>query len=296
MTECLADIYAQIKFLDSGATLGNSFYGFLDTYFIKFGPRYVPKKKMIQVLFDKIKPFCIRITNKTLKLPPRIYKKMVVEPTPQQLKLLHELNTLFQLEFGKVKIDTQYIFALIAKSLQICDGFVKDSNTDVIEVVDTNKDAVLLDILDDIDITKNKVLIWCAFRFTVSKLERYLTRLGHNVLTLTGGVKDANSVVRNFQHSKRYNVLVATQKKASDSITLTACRYAIYYSNLWSGGERGNSEARIYRKGSEIHKSIVYTDMLVHGTVEEKVYQCLVRKKNLVDMLKKEFTTITRGA
>lgn len=288
VTENLADIYAQIKFLDYGKTLGNSYYSFLDTYFVKYGSAYLPKRKMIPILLGKIKPFCIRVTNKMLNLPPKLYKKIKIEPTEQQLKILEQLNSLFMVEFGKVKFDTQYIFALVAKSLQICDGFIQDQHGNR-EAVETNKDQVLLDLMDDINVRKNKLLIWCSYRYSVAKLEAMLGKLRIPTLTLTGVTKNVNAVVHEFQRSKTTNVLIAIQKKASASITLTSCRYAIYYSNMWSFDERGNSEARIYRKGSEIHPNVVYTDLITAGSVEEKVYECLRKKKSLVDLLKKEF-------
>jgi len=294
VTEAFYDIYSQIKFLDDGKTLGTSYYSFIDTYFIKYGSAYLPKKKMIPLLLEKLKPFCIRVTNKSLKLPPKIYKQIKVDKTPQQSKILEQLNSLFQIEFGKVKIDTQYIFTLIAKSLQISDGFIQDDKKNL-EIIDTNKDNALLDLLDDIDIRQNKVIIWCSFRFSVLKIYKliqkfiYSLKYNINVLTLTGSTKNVNLVIDTFQNNSKYNVLIAIQKKGSASITLTNCKYAIYYSNMWSYDERYNSEARIYRKGSEKHQNIIYTDLLVNGSIDERVYQCLRKKKSLVNVLKKEF-------
>lgn len=294
VTEALHDIYAQVKFLDGGLALGTSYYHFMDTYFVKYGSMYLPKKKMMASFLEKLKPFCIRVTNESLRLPPKIYKQVKVEKTLQQSKVLEQLNSLFQLEFGKVKIDTQYIFTLIAKSLQISDGFVQDQDGNL-EVIDTNKDDALLDLLDDIDIRQNKIIIWCTFRFSVVKIQKLIQKFIHSlrynvsVLTLTGATKNVNLVVNQFQNSPTHNVLIAIQKKGSASITLTSCKYAIYYSNAWSYDERYNSEARIYRKGSEKHKNVIYTDLLVKGTIDERVYQCLRKKKSLVDMLKNDF-------
>ena len=158
------------------------------------------------------------------------------------------------------------------------------------EVIETHKDEALISILEEIDAYNHKVIIWCAYLFTIKKLERILKKLGYGVLKLTGEVKDVQSIVSAFQNLKKYQILLATQKKASGSITLTKCRYAIYYSNTWSYDERANSEARIRRKGSEHHASIIYTDLVTKGAVESKVYDCLRKKKNLVEELKKEFT------
>jgi len=304
VTEHLAELYSQIKFLDRGKTFGNSYYAFLNRYFVRMGMKMVVKKRAITQILGLIAPFCIRVTNKSLKLPPKIYKKISLELTDEQGRLITDLNETFRLEFGEVKIDTKYIFTLIAKSLQICDGFVqnvvRDKETkkiisETLEIIDTNKDEALIEILDEIDISQNKVVIWCAFLFSVEKIKRILTKLRIPVLTLIGGNEDDNKTVQWFQKSRDHNVLICTQKKAAESVTLTASRYAIYYSNIWSNDARQNSEARIRRKGSNIHQNITYIDLVTKCKVEESVYSCLrVTKKNLIDQLKQEFLSMRK--
>lgn len=286
ITESLVDLYSQIKFLDLGENFGKSYYAFIHRYFNKIAYKCLPRKKGVIEILKKIKPFCIRITNADLKLPPKNYKTEHVKLTDEQSRLLTSLEEYFRLEFGKVKIDTQYIFTLINKSLQICAGFIKDAEGNV-ELVQTNKDEMLAELLEEIDIYQHKVIIWCTFLHTVDKLSKILKRF--DPLTLSGATKNVNEVIRKFQHDKNSNVLIAIQKKGAASITLTNCNHAIYYSNAWSYDDRYNSEARIYRKGSEQHKFVFYTDLVVKDTIEEKVLDCLRKKKSLVDELKQQF-------
>jgi SNF2 family DNA or RNA helicase len=308
VTENLAELYSQIKFLDRGKAFGNSYYAFINKYFVRLGQKIIVKKRAIKQILDLISPFCIRITNETLKLPPKTYKAIRVEMTDQQKELLLKLNDTFRLEFGKVKIDTKYIFTLISKSLQICDGFVqnieyekdeKGKNTKKVisselEIIDSNKDEALVETLEEIDITRNKVVIWCAFLFSVSKIEAILSKLGIRTLSLIGSTENANKVVQLFQNSRTHNVLICTQKKAAESVTLTAAKFSIYYSNIWSNDARLNSEARIRRKGSEIHSHIMYIDLITKDSIEEKVYECLRKKKDLINELKTAFLEMKR--
>lgn len=300
VTENYTDLYSQIKFLSDKNILGSSYYAFINNYFVKLGPKLVIKRKRIPEMIAAISEFCIRVTNDILKLPPKRYKTIELDKTEAQAKALRQLDEEFRLTLGRVKIDTQYIFALISKSLQICDGFVQDSppvnpktgqptRKPRLEVIGTNKDEALFETLEELNAHHNKVVIWCAFRFSILKLHRMLTKLGYNVLTLTGDTEDANLVVQRFQNIKKLTILLATQKKAAESITLTACRFAIYYSNTWSGDLRENSEARIRRKGSEGHPSVLYVDLLTKNTIEGKVYKCLREKRNLVTDLKQYF-------
>lgn len=291
ITENISDLYAQIKFLRKDDLLGSSYYAFINTYFVKVGTKTLPKRRMIDQLIEKVSPFCIRMTNKMLKLPPKIYKKVDIEMTDKQKELLDTFKSTFRLELGKVKLDTQYIFTLITKSLQICDGFVQDEKGRV-EVIPTNKDEALVETLEEMNAKHNKVVIWAAYLFSINKIRRYLTKLGYGVLSLTGDSEDPMMTIKRFQHDKRYTILVATQKKAAESVTLTASRFAIYYSNVWSYDLRANSEARIRRKGSESHPSITYVDFVTPDSVEEKVYECLRKKKDLTDELKTMFKEV----
>jgi len=158
-----------------------------------------------------------------------------------------------------------------------------------LEIIDSNKDEALVETLEEIDITRNKVVIWCAFLFSVSKIEAILSKLGIRTLSLIGSTENANKVVQLFQNSRTHNVLICTQKKAAESVTLTAAKFSIYYSNIWSNDARLNSEARIRRKGSEIHSHIMYIDLITKNSIEEKVYECLRRKKDLINELKIAF-------
>lgn len=288
VTENLTNLYAQIKFLNDDGLLGSSYYAFLNSYFVRMGTKKLPKRKRVQEIIKKISSFCIHRTNVSLKLPPKIYKKIDIPLTPEQKKALDEFKSTFRLELGKVKIDTQYIFALITKSLEICDGYVRDKDGNI-AIIPTNKDEALVETLEEMDAYHNKIVIWASHRFAIKKMRKYLTRLKYGVLTLTGETEDPDRSVKLFQHDKRYTILLATQKKAAESVTLTAARYALYYSNVWSYDLRANSEARVRRKGSEIHQSITYTDFVTETPVEQQVYDCFRKKGDLVAGLKKEF-------
>jgi SNF2 family DNA or RNA helicase len=313
VTEALNEIYSQIKFLDGGKAFGNSYYAFLNRYFVRHGPRTIVKKKAIQQIMSAIAPFCIIVDNKALKLPPKRYKQVLLEPTTLQKELLQQLNDTYKLEHGSVKIDTQYIFALIEKSLEICDGFIRhverevDPETDKktgkviseeIEFFDTPKDEALLEILEDIDVRKNKVVIWCAFLPSILKVERILRKAyrgsGVELLTIKGNDRDTNKTVQMFQKTKNCNILLCTQKKAAASVTLTAAQYSMYYSNVASNDLRSNSEARTRRKGSEVHDWILYIDFVLKNTREQLLIECLKKKKNFIAEVKAEFEKVMK--
>jgi SNF2 family DNA or RNA helicase len=316
VTENLAEVYSQVRFLDKGKAFGNSYYAFLSKHFTRSGPKQIVKRKSMKEIVSILSPFSIRITNEHLQLPPKRYKEIEIEQTDQQRELLTTLTETFRVEFGKVNLDTQFIFAILSKSLQICDGFIQHIEYEKVvhprtqklvrtnkiisselEIVDTDKDEALVETLEDMKVSaQHKVVIWAAFTFSVKKIKLILTKLGYNVLTLTGATKETNRTVEMFQKSSNHNIIVCTQKMAAESVTLTASKYAIYYSNLWSNDLRQNSEARIRRMGSQKHDEIMYVDLVTKGTIEKKVLDCLKKKKNLIDELKREFKEMKGAA
>ena len=333
ITESPQDLYSQIKFLDRGVTFGNSYQGFMDKYFAKIGYKRVPKKGAPEAIINAVGGFCIRVTNEALNLPPKTYITKEIKQSEQQIKALRQLKDYMQIDVGKVSISTEYIFTKLIKTLEICDGFVKDNwwkqdgdliacnkcghtevyaedgakteegkkiarrtkcikcgHTGNYELIDTDKDEALFDLLEEIDVTHHKVIIWTPFTFTLKKLELLCKNQKPPIecCTLSGATEDVKGVVDKFMHSKT-NVLLATTKKASESLNLTNCNVAIYYSNEWSYDRRANSEARIYRKGSEKHAHVIYVDFVTKGTLEELVFNCLSKKKDLVNELKEMF-------
>ena len=299
-TEGLHELYSQIKFLDNGAALGNSWWGFCNKLFTKIQNKLVPRKNSNKWVTGRIKDFCIRVTNTILKdMPAENYIKILVPKTDKQIHILNQLDNYFSVEF-----DTQYVLALIAKSLQVCDGFMYGDDGKV-ESIETNKDEILIDKLEEIDTRQHKVVIWCSFTYTLKKVYSLLKKLSESgyphfsPLLIKGDTVDIQKIVSTFKYSNKHNILVASLKKANESITLTEknhiCKYAIYYSNSWSRDIRGNSEARMgkvraamsgYKKDDY---TITYIDLVTENSREVSVYNALRNKKRLVDVLKEEF-------
>lgn len=288
ITDSPTEIYSQIKFLDHGKTFGNSYAAFLDTYFEKKKGKYVLKRGAAKKIFGKIKDFCIMIPESVIKLPPKVYKKISLAPTDDQQRLLDSLQTSHAISWGKVRYSSDSIFSLITQAQHICDGFVV-GNDKRMEIVDTPKDEAMLDTLEEIG-TKEKVLIFANNIWTIQKIQRLLSHYGYGVLTLYGTQVDAGKIVKVFQNSTRYNVLASTISKGNESITLTKSRLGFYYSRNWSNDQYGNSQARIRRKGSEQHNSIIYTDFFLKGTIEERIMQCVASKIDTQTEIKKFFS------
>jgi SNF2 family DNA or RNA helicase len=69
-----------------------------------------------------------------------------------------------------------------------------------------------------------------------------------------------------------------TAQAGGVGITLTAARRLIMLQRPWSLVDHRQALDRVHRIGSEIHDSIIVTDYVTEGTIEERVIQVLETK------------------
>ncbi|HCJ52691.1 MAG TPA: hypothetical protein DHV25_03130 [Candidatus Kerfeldbacteria bacterium] len=289
-TENLTELYAPIKFLDHGATFGNSYDKFLQDFFKKKKGRWEPKPGAEKKILKMIEPFCITVPDDVVKLPPASRKIIKLTPSKQQRELIEDLHENFKVELGRVKLSITSAYSLYIKEQQICDGFITDS-AGHIQFIETPKDEALIDILEEIGM-KEKSIIWTSFIPSIKKLERLLTALGYGVLTLYGETKDVRMIQNKFNNSPRYQILLTTYSKGNESLNLQKSRFSFRYSQTWSNDQKSNSAARNRRKGSlEAHKGlpIMYHDFLIRDSVDEIKFDNVKSKSEMVQRLKKYF-------
>jgi SNF2 family DNA or RNA helicase len=83
--------------------------------------------------------------------------------------------------------------------------------------------------------------------------------------------------VDDFQAGKIKWILFTAQA-GGVGITLTAARRLIMLQRPWSLVDHRQALDRVHRIGSEIHDSIIVTDYVTEGTIEERVIQVLETK------------------
>ncbi len=117
---------------------------------------------------------------------------------------------------------------------------------------------------------------------------------------ITGAQSDdeRQEAIDDFQ-SGRIKWILFTDKAGGVGVTLTAARRLIMLQRPWSLVDHKQALDRVHRIGSEIHDSVIITDYVTEGTIEERVIQVLetkaenfeeiVRDKSrLLDLLKND--------
>lgn len=222
--------------------------------------------------------------DECLDLPPKIYVKRRVEATDEQRRLYDEMRRwcVAQLQDG-VFASAQLALTQIAKMHQIMCGHVRDEEG-ILRRVPSNRVKVLL---DEVDETAGKVIVWCAYRNDVEVVAEAL-RAAHGpdtVVEYHGGTDpgDRRRAVQRMQEDSECRFFVSTTPTGGYGITLTAASTAIYFSNNFSLEHRLQSEDRFYRIGQT--RSVTCVDLCVPDTVDEKVIAALREKREIADVV-----------
>jgi hypothetical protein len=99
--------------------------------------------------------------------------------------------------------------------------------------------------------------------------------------------KQIKKSIEKFKESKKVNTLVTTYDFLYSGENLTEASYSIHYGYHWSNDIMTNAERRVWRKGSEKHKRIIYIYIYLQNTIEEKMLTCVKKKKRTVEDLRR---------
>jgi SNF2 family DNA or RNA helicase len=137
-------------------------------------------------------------------------------------------------------------------------------------------------LMDDIkngDFGDDSVAVCAVSRQLIELLSAALTKekIQHGLITGAQTEDERQQAVDDFQAGKIKWILFTAQA-GGVGITLTAARRLIMLQRPWSLVDHKQALDRVHRIGSEIHDSIIVTDYVTEGTVEERVLQVLETK------------------
>jgi len=295
ITKGVEDIYGQMTWLnpdilgfDTFTSFRNHFCTTLPVPGTRFGQRIIGYKN-IPELIDLIDPHSFRVLKRDcLDLPEKLYKRWVVELTPQQKKLCDELKSRFYThqKDGGILTAELAVTRLLRLQQIICGWFPADGVDEMVPV--TGENPRLEAVRQHCNDTDGSILIWARFRQDIQKMEEVLKKDhgADNVMTYYGGTGEdqRRENVASFQ-GKKSKIMICS-RAAARGLTLTACENPIYHSNEFDLEVRLQSEDRCHRIGTV--GSVTYTDIEAKGTVDTLIINALRRKKDISDMVNQD--------
>ena len=288
VTKSPLDLYTQCFFLDPDFLDFSSYYAFKNRYAIMVDRnvgthsfKHVMGYRRLDELNEKLNNFSYRVLKEDcLDLPEKVYMKRIITLTAEQKKMYSEMKkfALAELE-GKRTTATSALAQLVRLHQIICGHLTTDDGE--VRTLKNNRIKELLDILEETD---GKVIIWAVYRHDIKEITNVLSeRYGKNAVESFFGDtldRDRQDIIDRFQDRESdLRFFVGNPKTGGYGLTLTASHTVIYYSNSYDLEIRLQSEDRAHRISQD--KKVTYIDLITEGTVDELIVKNLRSKINL---------------
>ena len=250
--------------------------------------KWVPKSYAKQMVFDALQPAIRFEKAQCLDLPPLVYQTREIPLTPQVMKYYRELKNQLLIEAAGEQISAVNAAAQLSKLLQISGGAIYTDTREVVEFDVSPRLNALMEVLDE---TEHKVIVFVPFRHTIELVSRHLTKEGVSNEIINGDVpaRERAEIIKRLQTAEHPRVLVIQPQAASHGVTLTAADTVVFWSPVMSVETYLQCIARIDRVGQKNSMTVVH---LQGSEAERKVYQMLQGKvdshERLVDLYKEE--------
>ena len=285
ITKSPLDLYTQCQFLSPELLGFSSYLAFRNRYAemtdIPVGSgRYisVPKYyKRLEELETKLKQFSTRIRkDQCLDLKPKVRQKRYIELEGDSKKIYERLRTSALAIVEDSTISFSNKLTEIIKLHQVCNGFSKDDDGQILELHKSKINA-LDEILEETD---GKVIIWANYIYNIKEIISFLEKKygKESVVSIYGAidVQTRKKAVEKIQKDSKVRFLVGNPTTGGFGLTLTACNTVIYYSNNYNLEVRMQSEDRAHRMGQK--GTVVYVDIVAKGTLDEAIMKSLTKK------------------
>ena len=249
------------------------FFGqFRDQVMYKVGMfRWIPRPNAQAVVHSVLQPAIRFEKDQCLDLPEVTHVERDAPLTAQQMKFYRMLKNDMIMKAAGEEISSANAATNLNKLLQISGGAVYTDDKEVVEFDVSNRLQVVLEVIEE---SSHKVLVFVPFTHTIELLKTYLIKNNIVCEVINGAVpvNRRSSIVDDFQNTDRVKVLIIQPQAASHGLTLTAANTVIWYSPVMSVETYLQANARINRPGQKNAMTIVH---IKGSEVEERLYRML---------------------
>ncbi|MDR3367434.1 MAG: DEAD/DEAH box helicase, partial [Prevotellaceae bacterium] len=226
-------------------------------------------------------------------LPDKIEQNQFALLTRQQAALYQKTMQAAMEEIeGYEGNDSQTLFKrqglvlqMILALKQICNHPTQFLKNGLLDASLSGKTELLLELLDSITQSGEKVLIFTQFKEMGDLLSRFITeRFGENPMFYHGGctVKQREDMVERFRNNRADKMFILSLRAAGTGLNLTAASHVIHYDLWWNPAVENQATDRAYRIGQS--KNVMVHRMICKNTFEERIDEMIQQKKHLAEM------------
>jgi SNF2 family DNA or RNA helicase len=202
--------------------------------------------------------------------------------TPQQKKYYNILKEQMLVKAAGETITAVNAAAELNKLLQISAGAAYTDNSEVVEFDCKPRLSVLMEALEETD---RKVLVFAPYRHSIDTITRFLQQNQIECAEIHGDVSPSKRtrIFKQFQEEANPRVLVIQPQAAAHGVTLTAADTVVFWGPVMSTETYIQCCARSDRKGQDSDKVTV---IHIQGSeIEKKMFKRLAQRVKDNNML-----------
>lgn len=216
-----------------------------------------------------------RRKEEVLDLPPKIYTDELLDLDSSQDKLYRDVTNQIIEDIDRIMLLPNPLTELI-RLRQVT------SNPNILS--SKNITNVKYDrILDILESTTDKVIIFSNWTKVINPLYIKLSDLGYNPALVTGESKDPILEMNKFQSDNTCKVILGTTPALGTGYTLTAANTVIFIDEPWSKAIKDQAEDRCHRIGTKGTVNII--TLICKDTIDERIHQIIKDKGELSDRI-----------
>jgi hypothetical protein len=237
----------------------NSWAGFIQRY-----PRRGAVESIQRRLFENIHVNFPKEVREIRDIPVN------VEPSYEQLKYRKELKKNYAIKEGNFQLEVKNAVSLLIKLQQVSDGFIKDGEGNYLSIR-SNKMDRLIELCTELLDSRERILIWVAFKKTAEILSNALPCK----TTILSG--DGKFDVFGWREGK-VKATIATVGSGSSLNDFANIRYSIFYSTSFSNINFQQSKGRTNRKSS-LQNCNYYYFLATDKFPDRRIYEMIEANK-----------------
>ncbi len=259
------------------------------------------KPHMEQEFYATINPRMRRMLKKVVLpwLPDMMFERRDIEMSTKQKKAYEQMRDTMIAELESMSssdiVTAPSALTQTIRLLQFASSYAEmavNEETGEIKTVLAEPSSKVDSLMDDIkngDFGNDSVAVCAVSRQLIDLLSAALTKekIPHGLITGAQDEDERQQAVDDFQ-SGRIKWILFTAQAGGVGITLTAARRLVMLQRPWSLVDHKQALDRVHRIGSEIHDSIIITDYVTEGTIEERVLQVLETKADNFEQIVKD--------
>lgn len=252
--------------------------------------KWAPKPDAQQTVHKALQPAIRFERDQCLDLPDVTYMEREAPLSAQQVKYYKKLKKDMVLSAAGEEVSAVNAATQLNKLLQLSGGAVYTDDGQVLEFDVSARLKVILEVIEE---SSHKVLVFVPFTHTIELLEQFLVKQKIPCEVINGkvSVNRRSEIVSEFQSKDTLKVLLIQPQAASHGLTLTAANTVVWYAPVTSVETYLQANARINRPGQNNRMSVVH----IQGSpVEARLYKMLqgniLNHHKIIDLYRKEIS------